>query len=134
MRVTNNGRKTLPELNEMFDKVVVRYYPTTVFDKTGVKRDAIKTIVALVMGNTIHVGVSKWSNRGYQYSKTKGRAMAMGRAEIAFNNHKDIEHPREAHYSGADPLAYTAAINGEPTLRNIVDSLIAVEELNKDLI
>lgn len=134
MRVTDNGRKSLPELNEMFDKVIIRYYPSTSIEKDGADKETIKTIVALVNGNTVHVGVSKWSNRGLQYSKTKGRAMAMGRAEIAFNNSKKIEGVREAHYSGIDPLAYTTTISGEPTLRNIIDSLIAVEELNNDLV
>lgn len=134
MRAINNGRKSLPELNEIFDKVIVRYHPSIAVEKDGSKKETIKTIVALVSGNTVYVGISKWSNRGFQYSKTKGRAMAMGRAEIAFNNSKSIEGIREAHYSGLDPLAYTTTINGELTTRNIIESLIAVEELNNDLV
>lgn len=134
MRVIDNGRKSLDELNEIFDKVVIRYYPGIAVDKNGVERETVKTIVALVLGKTMHIGVSKWSNRGYQYSKTRGRLTAMGRAEIAFNNFKKIENVREAHYTGLDPLAYTTELPNEPTLHNIVNSLIAVEELNNDLV
>ncbi len=134
MKVTENGRKNLPELNEMFDKVLIRYYNNTVVDKQGNDKETVKTMVILVSSNIVHVGVSKWSNRGFQYSKTKGRAMAMGRAEIAFNNYEKSERQRDAHHTGLDPLAYTAVITGEPTVRNILESLVAVEELNKDLV
>ena len=127
MKVTNNGRKSLPELNEMFDKVIIRYFTNTVTDKHNVEKEVVKTMVALVSGINVHIGVSKWSNRGLLYSKTKGRAIAMGRAEIAFNNYKSTETPREAHYSGTDPLAYSAVIK-DPTVKNIVQSFLAVED------
>lgn len=134
MKVTDNGRKSLNELQEMFDKVIIRYFPGTVIDeKTGEEREVVKTMVALVNGTNVHFGVSKWSNRGLKYSKTKGRAMAMGRAEIAFNNFKELENPREAHYSGVDPLAYTTTIN-DPTVKNIISTFFGVEELNNDLV
>lgn len=133
MRVTDNGRKSLEELKEMFDKVIIKYYPGTDVDKYGDERDTMKTVVALVAGNTVHVGVSKWSNRGLLYSKTKGRAMAMGRAEIAFNNFRNIESPREAHYEGASRLAYSTTVSGEPTPRNVIGALVAIEKLNEDL-
>lgn len=134
MRVTDNGRKSLPELQEMFDKVIIRYFPGTAVDKkSGEEKEVIKTMVALVSGTTVHFGVSKWSNRGFRYSKTKGRAMAMGRAEIAFNNHKEVERPREAHYSGVDTLAYTITVQ-DPTVKNIIGAFFGVEELNNDLV
>lgn len=134
MRVTDNGRKSLTELQEMFDKVIIRYFPGTAVDeKTGEEREVVKTMVALVNGTTVHFGVSKWSNRGLRYSKTKGRAMAMGRAEIAFLNFKDVETPREAHYKGVDPLAYTTNV-ADPTVKNIISAFFGVEELNNDLV
>jgi len=133
MKVVDNGRMSLTELNEIFDKVIIRYFHEEITDKQGNKKDVVKTMVALVNGTNVHIGVSKWSNRGFLYSKTKGRAMAMGRAEIAFNNFQSIESPREAHYSGIDPLAYSTTVL-EPTTKNIIQSFLAVEELNNDLV
>lgn len=133
MKVTDNGRKSLAELNEMFDKVIIRYFHSTITDKCGEEKEVVKTMVALVDGTQVHFGVSKWSNRGFMYSKTKGRAMAMGRAEIAFNAFKGLEHERQAHYSGADPLAYSVVVS-DPTAKNIVSAFLGVEELNKDLV
>ncbi len=134
MKVTDNGRKSLPELRELFDRVIIRYYPGKDVGKNGVERETMKTIVALLDGKNVHIGVSKWSNRGLLYSKTKGRAMAMGRAEIAFNSYKSIESPRDAHRCGNDLLAYTVPVEGEATVHNIIKSFKSVErELDKDL-
>lgn len=134
MKVVNNGRKSLLELNEMFDKVIIRYFPgTSIDEKTGEERETMKTMVALVDGTKVHIGVAKWSNRGFRYCKTRGRAMAMGRAEIAFNHFHNKESTRDAYTAGIDPLSYTTVVE-EPTVKNIIKSFFAVEELNNDLV
>lgn len=133
MRVRDNGRKSLAELREMFDKVIIRYFPSTVTDKHGNEKEVVKTMVALVDGTNVHFGVSKWSNRGLQYSKTKGRAIAMGRAEIAFNVSCGEEHQRPAHIVGVDPLSYSVVVE-DPTVKNIVRTFFGVEELNRELV
>lgn len=139
-KVTDNGRKSMEELQEMFDKVVVRYFPGTATgtdEKTGeeITRETMKTVVALVLGNEVHVGISKWSNRGLEYSKTAGRARAAGRAEIAFNTSKNLETPRKSHidHTTNENLSYTFHLEN-PTVKNVVCALIGVEELNNELV
>lgn len=134
VKVTSNGRRSLQELQEMFDKVIIRYIPGKSKDDTGVEKETVKTIVALVMGNDVHVGVSKWSNRGLEYSKTSGRARAAGRAEIAFNIFKNIETPRKSHidHTTNEALSYSIKVDNT-SVKNIVNTIIGVEDLNREL-
>jgi hypothetical protein len=62
MKVTSNGRSTYDELRSTFDKVYVRHQLN---DTDGTAR----TICVLVEGTTLHVGVSKFSNRTLTYNK-----------------------------------------------------------------
>lgn len=74
-RPTDNGRHSFTDLKSLYDKVFIKHQKNE--DGSG------RTTVLLVKGNNIYVGVSKFSNRGDSYSRTHGRLIAQGRAELA---------------------------------------------------
>lgn len=81
-----NGRSSYEELKKNYDKVIVRHHK----DEDGTAR----TTCFLVSENTVHVGVAKFSNRTFNFSKKKGHAIARGRAEFAALVHSNKVNKR----------------------------------------
>ncbi len=68
-----NGRLSYEQLRKQYDRVIIRHCN----DKDGTGR----TTCLLIREGTVFVGVAKFSNRTFTFSKKKGRVMAQGRAE-----------------------------------------------------
>lgn len=115
VKVKDNGRSTLPQLNEKFDKVIIKYD----YDKDG----TVKTTAFLVDNDdhgVIHIGVSKFSNRTFNFSKSKGRVIALGRAELSFNIYNDVEAVRLSKDNRREELSYTINANEVHTTDDIL--------------
>lgn len=122
VKVTSNGRLSYNELKAKFEKVFVTY--THNEDGTG------RTTALLIQDGVVHVGVSKFSNRTYQFSKSKGRNMALGRAELAANVFHGVEETRESKINRREELSYSIQSTEDQTVDQIV-SLYLNKNTNK---
>lgn len=116
VKVTSNGRSSYNDLKSKFEKVFVTYQ----FNNDGTGR----TTALLVQDGVVHVGVSKFSNRTYQFSKSKGRSMALGRAELAANVFHGVEETRLSKEGRREELSYSVQSSEEQTVENIVSLYI----------
>ena len=99
VKVTSNGRSSFPELKEKFEKVYLKY------DRN--EDGTAKVTAAIVHDGIVHIGVSKFSNRTYNFSRTKGRAIALGRAELAANVFYGVESTRLSKASRREELSFS---------------------------
>ena len=119
VRVTSNGRSTLPQLHEKFEKVYIKY------DRA---ENGPATVTALLVnGGNVHVGVSKFSNRTFNFSKTKGRAMALGRAELAANIFNGTETIRESKNKRREELSFSIKTENQQQLQSTITSLTGIQ-------
>lgn len=116
-KVTSNGRSTVPELKKTFKSVFLNY--------KKLEDGKIKTTAFLVTESAVHVGVSLFSNRGDQFNKSRGRQMALGRAEYAFNVFSGTESLRESHASRREELCFTINASEKQSVDDIVKYLLA---------
>jgi hypothetical protein len=116
-KVTKNGRHSYEELFDLYDKVYIRHN----YNKED---GTARTTCLLVNENVVHVGVAKFSNRTFNFSKTKGRNMAQGRAEIAasvFNGEIEV---RESKEKRREELSYSVIASQELSVEEIVARFI----------
>ena len=121
VKIKSNGRSTLPQLNEKFDKVIIKYD----YDKDG----TVKTTALLIDNDDhgiLHIGVSKFSNRTFNFSKSKGRIMALGRAELSYNIYNNIEAVRLSKDSRREELSYSISANEAHTTDDILKNSFGV--------
>jgi hypothetical protein len=115
-KIVSNGRSTIPQLKERFKKVFLNY--------KKFEDGSIQSTAFLVSENCVHVGVSMFSNRGDNYNKSRGRQMALGRAEYAFNVYSGKETARASHTKRRQELSFTIVASTENTVEKIVESLL----------
>jgi len=115
-KITSNGRSTVLQLKEKFKSVFLHY--------KKMEDGSVRTTAFLVSENAVHVGVSLFSNRGDAWNKSRGRQMALGRAEYAFNVFSGKEQARKSHASRRQELNFTVVAKGEETIDSIVESLL----------
>jgi hypothetical protein len=117
-KIVSNGRSTIPQLKLKFKKVFLNY--------KKLEDGRIRSTAFLVSENTVHVGVSMFSNRGDNFNKSRGRQMALGRAEYAFNVYSGTEALRPSHSDAKrrQELSFTIVASGETTIESIVESLL----------
>ena len=118
VKVTSNGRSTLPQLQEKFEKVYIKY--DRVLDGPA------KVTVLLINDGVAHVGVSKFSNRTFNFSKTKGRSMALGRAELAANIFYGIETVRNSKGKRREELSFSIQTSSQEELEGVITSLTGI--------
>ena len=115
-RITSNGRSSISQLKQNFKKVFLHYK----------KNDdgSVKTTAFLVTENSVHIGVSLFSNRGEMFNKSRGRQMALGRAEYAFNVYSGKERSRKSHETRRQELSFTVVSSSEKTIESIIESFL----------
>lgn len=120
VKVTSNGRSSLPQLREKFQKVYLKY------DKN--EDGTARVTAALVRDGVVHIGISKFSNRTYNFSKTKGRAMALGRAELAANVFYQTELARTSANSRREELSFSIKTsNTDTTVDDVIQSFFGIK-------
>lgn len=92
-----------------------------------IRRTATTTCV-LVDGNEVFIGVSKFSNRTFNFSKKKGRAIAQGRAEHAFNVFNGDATKRVSQEKRREELSYIVIGTSENPVENILEGLLGKNE------
>jgi hypothetical protein len=117
-KVTSNGRSTLPELQEKFEKVYIKY------DRS--EDGTARTTAILVNDGVAHVGVSKFSNRTFNFSRTKGRSMALGRAELSANIFYGLETQRESKLKRREELSFSIQTNSQEELEGVITSITGI--------
>lgn len=113
-KITSNGRSSYPQLRSQFSKVFLSYRKS--------EDGSIKTTAFIVSENAVHVGVSLFSNRGDNFNKSRGRQMALGRAELAFNVYSGKETARSS--KRRQELTFTILASSEQSVDSIVESLL----------
>jgi hypothetical protein len=103
-------------IDETFNKVFLNY--------KKFEDGTIRTTAYLVSENSVHVGVSLFSNRGDNFNKSRGRQMALGRAEYAFNVYSGTESSRDSHGKRREELSFTVLASNGQTVADIVESLL----------
>ena len=121
-KITSNGRRSYAELKKSFEKVFVKYDKNT--DGT------VRTTGLLVRDGVVHVGVSLFSNRTYQFSKSKGRNMALGRAEHAANVFHGVETTRESKDRRREELSYSIISTEEKPVDTIIAEFLSTQQSN----
>lgn len=115
-----NGRATYAELREKYEKVCIRHH----LNKDGTAR----TICLLIKEGNVYVGIAKFSNRTFNFSKKKGRAMAQGRAEHAHAVASGKVDRRESQEKRREKLSYTVTSSEDTTTENIVSGFLENDE------
>lgn len=119
VKVTSNGRSTLPQLQEKFEKVYLKYERS--------EEGTAQVTAALVHDDVVHIGVSKFSNRTYNFSKTKGRAMALGRAELAANIFYGVETTRQSKEKRREELSFSIKATTDNAVDNIITAFLGIK-------
>lgn len=114
--VEKNGRKNYSELKESFEKVIVKHE----YQEGG----RVRTTALLVQDGIVHVGISKFSNRGLTFSKSKGSQAALGRAELAANIMHGVETTRKSKAKRREELSYSVFSSDEQSVDDIITSFI----------
>ena len=115
-KIVSNGRSSIPQLKTKFKKVFLNY--------KKFEDGSIRSTAFLVGENCVHVGISMFSNRGDNFNKSRGRQMALGRAEYAFNVFSGTESVRDSHSKRRQELSFTIVAKGDQTIESIVESLL----------
>lgn len=115
-----NGRATYTELKEKYEKVRIRHN----LNEDGTAR----TICLLVNEGSVYVGVAKFSNRTFNFSKKKGRAIAQGRAEHAHAVSSGKALRRKSQEKRREELSYTISSSENTTTDDIVSSFLENDE------
>ena len=115
-KIVSNGRSSYPQLKTKFKKVFLSY--------KKLEDGSVRSTAYLISENTVHVGVSLFSNRGDTFNKSRGRQMALGRAEYAYNVYSGTESARDSHSKRRQELSFTIVASGESTVESIVESLL----------
>jgi len=116
-----NGRASYEELKQKYDKVLLRHN----HNEDG----TVRTTCLLVKDLAVFVGVSKFSNRTFNFSKKKGRAIAQGRAELAaslFNG--EITEPRKMKAKRREELSYIIVASENNTVEDIIGNFLHDDE------
>lgn len=108
----NNGRSTYEQLTGQFSKVRIVHHRNE--DGTG------RTTCLLATENEVHVGVAKFSNRTFNFSKKKGRVMAQGRAELAVQIYRGESNTRESQKTRREQLSYTIKATEGHSVEDII--------------
>ena len=111
-----NGRSNYKELKEKYEKVIIRHN----LSEDGTAR----TTCFLVTGDRIFVGVSKFSNRTFNFSKKKGRVTAQGRAEHSHDVFLGKTTEREDHKKRREELSYVLTPKSGSTTDELLDNLL----------
>lgn len=115
-KITSNGRSTVVQLKKKFKSVFLNY--------KKFEDGTVRTTAFLVGENFVHIGVSRFSNRGDSWNKSRGRQMALGRAEYAANVYAGTESLRDSHSTRREELSFTIVAKGDQTVDSIVESLL----------
>lgn len=118
--IISNGRKSFSELKKSFEKVIVKHEYLT--------GGQVRTTAILVQDGIVHVGISKFSNRGLTFSKSKGSFAALGRAELAANIMHGIEAPRKSKDKRREELSFSVFSSEEISVDDIITSLTTVKK------
>ena len=122
----NGGRNGIKEwkkqlqLRENYDRTVIRY----VLNDDGTAR----TTCLLATETAVHVGVAKFSNRTFNFSKKKGRAIAQGRAEHANAVFSGETTRRESQEKRREQLSYSITATPENTVEEIISNFFENSE------
>lgn len=114
--ITKNGRKDYKQLKDTFEKVLVKHE----YQVGG----TVRTTALLVQDGIVHVGISKFSNRGNTFSKSRGSQTALGRAELAANVVHGVELARKSKEKRREELSYSIISTEENTVDNILVSFL----------
>ena len=118
VKVTSNGRSSLPVLQDKFEKVYLKY--------DRYENGTARTTAILVNDGLVHVGISKFSNRTYNFSRTKSRSMALGRAEHAANIFYGIESVRESKEKRREELSFSIQTSSQDEIEGVITSLTGI--------
>ena len=119
-KVSDNGRKSYPELKESFEKVIVKHQ--------HFNGGTARTTAILVQDGIVHVGVSKYSNRTFQFSKSKGQNAALGRAEHSANVFHGVEKARVSKDKRREELSFSIVATEGNSVDDIIISLIGTKK------
>lgn len=119
MRI-KNGRATYEELREQYERVIIRHNVND--DGTA------RTTCFLVRDGTIFVGVSKFSNRTFNFSRKKGRAIAQGRAEHAVSVFSGETNKRESQEKQREELSFSIKSSENNPVSDILDNYLGSSE------
>lgn len=115
-----NGRGTYEQLRQQYDKVYIRHQK--------IEDGSARTLCLLVQENMVFVGVAKFSNRTFSFSKKKGRAIAQGRAELANDVFSGKTLPRVSKQKRREELSFTVKATTDNTVQDIIDSFLGKSE------
>ena len=116
----SNGRSTYEELKAKYKRVYIRH----VHQDSG----TTKTICLLVNDGEVHVGLSKFSNRGATFHKRKGRIIAQGRAELAASVSTGETHARVGTQKRREELSFTVNASELSSVEEIIKNLLGTNE------
>lgn len=111
-----NGRLTYEELRKEYEKVIIRHH----LNDDGTAR----TTCFLVRGGHVFVGVAKFSNRTFNFSRKKGRAIAQGRAEHAHDVFSGKAVPRESALKRREELSFTISSSEGYSVESILSDFL----------
>jgi hypothetical protein len=115
-----NGRATYTELKEQYEKVIIRH---DIHDE-----GTARTTCFLVKGGNIFVGIAKFSNRTFNFSRKKGRAIAQGRAEHAVNVFLGKATKRVSQEKRREELSYIIFSTEDNTVEDILSNFLDNEK------
>ena len=107
-------------LKKSFEKVLVKHE----YQPGG----TVRTTALLVQDGIVHVGVSKFSNRGNVFSKSKGSQAALGRAELAANIMHGVESQRKSKEKRREELSYSLFSSDDNSVDNIIATFVTSQE------
>lgn len=115
-----NGRATYEELRQQYDKVIIRH--------VQLDNGTARTTCLLVSGDSVHVGVARFSNRTFNFSKKKGRAIAQGRAEHAHAVFSNEAVRRVSQDKRREKLSYTFTATEDNTVEDFLSNFFENNE------
>lgn len=116
----SNGRRTYEQLRQEYERVYIRHQQN--------KDGTAKTSCLLVLENVVFIGVAKFSNRALSFSRKKGRVIAQGRAELAFDVFFGKTPPRASKEKRREELSFTIKATTNNTVQDIIDSFLGRNE------
>ena len=119
-----NGRSSYNELRKTYDRTIIRHEQQD--DGTA------RTTCVLVSGNSVFVGVARFTNRTFNFSKKKGRAIAQGRAEHAVNVFNNETTRRQSQNKRREELSYTLSGANAESVQALIEGLIPTNNDSKE--
>lgn len=119
VKPTDNGRSSLEQLKKEYTRVIIKH------DKS--EDGSARTTVLLLDGNVLHVGVAKFSNRGDVFSRSHGRLIAQGRAELAAEVSRGKSSTRVSSAKQREALSYTIDGLEAEEVQEFIDRFLKVE-------